>query len=79
MTSITLKNVPPPLYERLKASAKRNRRSLTEEAIVLLEQALAAQPVDADELLTVVRGRRSRVCGYLTDVDLRKARDESRP
>lgn len=79
MTSITLKNVPRPLYERLKASAERNRRSLNQEAIVSLERALGPQAVDAEELLTVVRERRSRLSGYLTDEDIRKSRDEGRP
>jgi antitoxin FitA len=79
MTTITLKNVPRPLYERLKAAAKRNRRSLNQEAIVSLERALGPQPVDVDELLTVVRAQRSRLSSYLTDEDIRTARDEGRP
>ena len=42
MATITLKNVPPELHERLKASAERNRRSMNSEALVRLEQALTA-------------------------------------
>ena len=39
-TTITLKNIPDEIYERLKASAEENRRSLNREAIVCLERAL---------------------------------------
>jgi plasmid stability protein len=33
MATLTLRNVPDELYERLKADAKRNGRSLNQEAI----------------------------------------------
>jgi len=40
MTTLTVKNLPPMLYERLKEKAKSNRRSLNNEIIVMLEQGL---------------------------------------
>ena len=40
MPTITLKNVPDDLHQRLKASAERNRRSMNSEALVCLERAL---------------------------------------
>ncbi len=39
-TTLTLKNIPDLVYQRLKASAEENRRSLNSEAIVCLEMAL---------------------------------------
>lgn len=39
-TTITLKNVPPELHRSLKESAKRNKRSLNQEAIHALESFL---------------------------------------
>ena len=36
MATLTLRNVPDELYERLKADAKRNGRSLNQEAILRL-------------------------------------------
>ncbi len=38
MASITFKNVPDDLLESLRLRAERNRRSLTKEALYLLEQ-----------------------------------------
>ena len=40
-TTITLKNVPPALHRSLKENAKRNKRSLNQEAIHALEVSLA--------------------------------------
>ncbi len=39
-TTLTLKNIPDELYERLRVSAKAHHRSLNSEAIVCLESAL---------------------------------------
>ena len=80
MASITIKNVPEPLYARLKQVAAGNRRSINSEVIVQLERALGAAAVDADALLA--RGRAVRERGdipYLTDAALRSAREEGRP
>jgi hypothetical protein len=39
-TTITLKNVPPEVHRSLKECAKRNKRSLNQEAILALESSL---------------------------------------
>jgi hypothetical protein len=39
-TTITLKNVPPEIHRSLKECAKRNKRSLNQEAILALESSL---------------------------------------
>lgn len=43
MSSITLKDVPEELLARLLKAAARDRRSLDQEALVLIEGGLAAQ------------------------------------
>jgi len=57
-TSLTLKNIPDDVYQRLKASAERHRRSLDSEAIVCLESVLMPQRMSASERLE--RARRLR-------------------
>ena len=37
MATLVLKNFPDAVHERLKLQAERNRRSVTQEAIVLIE------------------------------------------
>lgn len=42
MSVLVIKNLPDAVHERLKARAARNHRSLTKEAIALLEAAVYA-------------------------------------
>ena len=42
MPTLTLKGLPDPIYERLKAQAAANRRSLNGEIIMCLERAVRA-------------------------------------
>jgi hypothetical protein len=46
MLNLTLKNVPPDLHARLKASAEANRRSLNREILARLEAGMSAPSVD---------------------------------
>jgi antitoxin FitA len=55
-TTITLKNIPDELYDRLKAAAKAHRRSINSEAIVCLEGALATpRRITAEERIARAR------------------------
>ncbi len=42
MPSLTIKNIPDPLLERLRFRASRDRRSINQEVLYLLERALMA-------------------------------------
>lgn len=80
MPTITLKNVPEELYERLKARALRNRRSLNTEAIRCLESAVKGPARNSEELLErVARFRESLGSLHVTDEDLNKAKNWGRP
>lgn len=54
-TTLTLKNIPDEVYERLKASAAAHRRSLNSEAIVCLESVLVPGRVAVSERLARAR------------------------
>lgn len=80
MATMTLKQVPEELYQRLKARAARHRRSLNAEAIECLERALGVTALDPDALLEDLRRVRERAAGlYVTDAELHIHRDEGRP
>ncbi|MBP9663122.1 MAG: hypothetical protein KBD94_00770 [Pyrinomonadaceae bacterium] len=76
MKTLTLKNVPDLLYERLTNSARRNRRSLNNEAIVKLEE--ATEDTDERERLDRIRRFREGLPKnlWVTDEDLRESRRE---
>lgn len=58
-TTLTLKNIPDEVYERLKAAAEAHRRSLNSEAIVCLESVLLPGRIDPGERLARARALRN--------------------
>lgn len=58
-TTLTLKNIPDEVYERLKASAETHRRSLNSEAIVCLEAVLLPGRVDPGERIARAQALRA--------------------
>lgn len=58
MPSITIKNIPDTLYQRLKDSAKAHRRSMNSEILVCIEQAVAHSQRDVGTILA--KGRELR-------------------
>lgn len=51
MSGLLIKDFPPELHRRLKEEAARNHRSMTRQALALLEQALSSEVRNAAELL----------------------------
>ncbi len=78
MATLTIKNVPDALYQRLKDSAKRERRSMNSEALLCLELALRRVPANNDELLQHIRGIRAATPVRLTEKIRRAAVRDSR-
>ena len=58
-TTLTLKNIPDAVYDRLKLSAEANRRSMNSEAIVCLEAVLLPTRLTTAEHLARARELRS--------------------
>jgi plasmid stability protein len=58
-TTLTLKNIPDEVYERLKLSAEAHRRSMNSEAIVCLETALLGSRLAPAERLARARTLRA--------------------
>jgi plasmid stability protein len=87
MTSITIKNLPPELYEQLKLRAQNNRRSINNEVIVMLEMGVEMDlhlapkrtPAEVEKILARTRKVRELTANYrLTDEELEKAINEGR-
>ena len=58
-TTLTLKNIPDEVYERLKVLAEMHRRSLNSEAIVCLESVLVPGKMRPAERLARARELRA--------------------
>ena len=79
-TTLTLKNIPDTVYDRLKAAAGQNRRSLNGEAIVRLESSLASPTTSVDLKLARIRALRESLSPTMflaSDIDAFKR--EGRP
>lgn len=77
MASLMIRDLPETLRERLKERAKANRRSVSKEALVILEKALGRgnRPPSIEEIDELrVRGARP-----LTQEILNEARGSGRP
>ena len=79
-TTLTLKNIPDDLYERLKESAAVHRRSLNSEAIVCLESVLLSGRVEPAERLARARALRAALPkGRFRARDIDALKREGRP
>jgi antitoxin FitA len=69
MVTITLKNVPPEIYERIKIQAKNNHRSINGEILSILEQAISIPPIDVKATLERTRKLREMTADYVITAD----------
>jgi hypothetical protein len=80
MPTITVRNIPPDVYELLKQSAAANRRSISSEVIACLEWASRRRELGTQALLARARAlRRLTQAHPLTDRAFRTARRAGRP
>jgi plasmid stability protein len=80
MATITVKNIPDDLYERLKQAARAHRRSINSEVIVCIERAVGLRQRDVEAELARARELRELTRGYvLSDDELKQAKEEGRP
>ena len=74
-TTLTLKNIPDAVYERLKAAAETHRRRMNSQAIVCLEAVLMPTKLAPSERLARERELRAALpqrAFLANDIDLAK-------
>ena len=70
MVTITVKNIPEEIYERIKLQAKANHRSVNSEIISIFEQAIPKRtPIDVKETLERARKVRELTAHYTITQD----------
>ena len=80
MPTLTIKNIPTELYERLKKRASEHRRSVNSEVIFCLERTLRGSRVDPEAFLSRVEALQKQITlPPLTDDVLSDAKEEGRP
>lgn len=79
MASLTIKNIPDPLYAQLKQAAQAHHRSINSELIVCLEKALLPNKSTPPTVKTSAQALRSRVKADLIAIDdIATAKQEGR-
>lgn len=51
MNAITIKNIPSELYEKLKITARENRRSINKEVINCIERSIRSRRINEEEFI----------------------------
>lgn len=70
MAALVIKNIPEGLHQRLKEEARRHRRSMTQEALIILEDSLNIIPIEFPD---PVRGT-SQLTQELIEAAIREGR-----
>ncbi len=80
MPNLTVKNIPPIVYERLKMQAENNRRSINSEIITILEQALQMRNTsEMEQILEGIRKVRELTAHYVaTEEEITRWKNEGR-
>ena len=73
MHSITIKNIPPDLYEKLKEKARVNRRSINNEVIHCIDRSLRSHRLDPEEFIAQIESiHRKYTFPRITPKDLKE-------
>jgi plasmid stability protein len=79
MVTLTIKNVPEELYERIKTQAKNNHRSINKEVITIIERAFTIPPIDVQATLERTKKIRELTAHYIiTDEEMTRWKKEGR-
>lgn len=80
MPTLTIKNIPDELYDRLKAAAQAHHRSLNSEILYCVEQTLGARKIDVTDALAIAKALRAKTASHpISDNELDAAKNEGRP
>ena len=80
MSSITLKSLPPALHRALKSRAVRHKRSLNQEVIAVLEEAVApSRRVDVEAMLAKEQRFRDSLSFIALPEDIDAFKRQGRP
>lgn len=80
MASLTLKNIPEPLYAELKKAARLHRRSISSEALLYIERGLKGYRPEPEAVSAAAGETRELSARYrLTDEKLERAKRDGRP
>lgn len=79
MVSVTVKNIPADVYERLRQAAKAHRRSINSEIIVIIEETVKSRRTVPEDFLVRARRLREKTADHaVTDDEFTQAKQAGR-
>lgn len=79
MPSITVKNIPEEIYEKVREQANAHHRSINSEIIACLEKTVTSQHISTDDILQEARRLRKKAKGSLSSEEIESAINQGRP
>jgi len=79
MPSITVKNIPEEIYDRVREQANAHHRSINSEIIACLEQTVNPQHISTNDILQEARRLRKKAKGSLSSEEIESAITQGRP
>lgn len=79
MPSITVKNIPEDIYDRVREQAKTHHRSINSEIIACLEKSVTSQRISKDDILQEARRLRKKAKDSLSSEEIESAIKKGRP
>lgn len=79
MPSITVKNIPDELYDKVREQAQAHHRSINSEIIACLEHTVQARNISPKDILYEARRLRKKVKGSLSAEEIEDAINHGRP
>lgn len=79
MPSITVKNIPEEIYNKIRKQAEAHHRSINSEIIACLEQTVQARRISPEKILQEARRLRKKVKGKLSSREIEEAINQGRP
>lgn len=70
MATITVKNIPDPIYKNLKQLAAEHHRSINSQVIYLIEKAAQSTRIDPDQHMLAARKLREKTARHPVGNDL---------
>ncbi|WP_069131025.1 FitA-like ribbon-helix-helix domain-containing protein [Rhodohalobacter halophilus] len=77
--SITIRDIPDDVYEKIKKQAELHHRSINSEVIVYLKMLAQSNRRDPDQVITHAKKLKQKAKGTLSMEEIQQAIDEGRP
>lgn len=78
-TSITIRDIPDEVYDKIKEQAEMNHRSINSEVVYCLKRMVQSRRPDPEQIISRAKKLKKQAKGTLTMEQIQQAIDQGRP